>query len=93
MWPATVLNAVGIGAWNAVAMLAVIMAVPASRAGRASGVVILGFLCGLSLGGPLAGYLVDSLGRYEPVWWGCAGLMLIAAGVVAASRFAVTARH
>ncbi len=78
-WPSTILQAVGIGAWNAVAMLAIIMVVPLHMAGRASGIVMLGFLSGLSFGSPLAGFVVDQVGSYQPVWIGCLILALVAA--------------
>jgi len=78
LWPATALNAVGIGAWNAVAMLAIIMVVPRQLAGRASGVVMLGFLGGLSLGSPIAGWAVDRWGSYQPVWGVCVVLSALA---------------
>ena len=78
LWPATALNAVGIGAWNAVAMLAIIMVVPRQLAGRASGVVMLGFLGGLSLGSPVAGWAVDRWSSYQPVWGVCVALSALA---------------
>lgn len=78
LWPATALNAVGIGAWNAVAMLAIIMVVPRRLAGRASGVVMLGFLGGLSLGSPVAGWAVDRWSSYQPVWGVCVMLSALA---------------
>ncbi len=78
LWPATALNAVGIGAWNAVAMLAIIMVVPRQLAGRASGVVMLGFLGGLSVGSPVAGWAVDRWGSYQPVWGVCVLLSALA---------------
>lgn len=75
------LNAVGIAAWNAVAMLAVIMYFSTRQAGRASGIVMLGFLGGLSISAPIAGYAVDRLGDYRPVWV-AAGLLAAVAAVV-----------
>lgn len=72
LWPTSILAAVGIGAWNAVAMLTVIMYVHKSLAGRASGIVMLGFLGGLSFGAPAAGWVVDEVGSYQPVWIACA---------------------
>lgn len=62
------LSAVGIAAWNAVAMLAIIMYFSTGQAGRASGIVMLGFLGGLSVSAPIAGYAVDRTGEYWPVW-------------------------
>ncbi len=78
LWPGTALNAVGIGAWNAVAMLAIIMVVPRRLAGRASGIVMLGFLGGLSLGSPIAGWAVDRWASYQPVWGVCVLLSALA---------------
>ncbi|MGI9597254.1 MAG: MFS transporter [Acidimicrobiales bacterium] len=77
LWPSTVLFAVGIGAWNAVAMLAVIVSVPRASAGRASGIVMLGFLGGLSVGSPIAGAIVDRWDTYQPVWIGALALSVL----------------
>ncbi len=82
LWPTTVFNAVGIGAWNAVAMLAVIIMVPKAAAGRASGRVMVGFLGGLAIGSPVAGWVVDRWGTYQPVWWAALVLSLISAALV-----------
>ncbi|MEM1335921.1 MAG: MFS transporter, partial [Actinomycetota bacterium] len=60
LWPAVLLYAIGHTAWNAVANLAVIMNVPQRDAGRASGVIILGFLTGLTIAGPATGAIVDA---------------------------------
>ncbi len=76
------LNAVGIAAWNAVAMLAIIMFFSTGQAGRASGVVMLGFLGGLSIAAPIAGFAVDQSGVYWPVWAVSALLTLAAACVM-----------
>ena len=78
LWPGTVFNAVGIGAWNAVAMLAIIMVVPRALAGRASGIVMFGFLGGLSISSPLTGWVVDEWGSYQPVWVACVVLTSLA---------------
>ena len=73
------LSAVGIAAWNAVAMLAIIMFFSKAQAGRASGVVMLGFLGGMSISAPVAGFTVDRIGVYWPVWAVAAALAAIAA--------------
>ena len=62
-------------------MLAVIMYFSTRQAGRASGIVMLGFLGGLSISAPIAGYAVDRLGDYQPVWV-AAGLLAAVAAVV-----------
>ncbi len=84
LWPAVVLYAIGHTAWNAVANLTVIMKVDQRDAGRASGVIILGFLMGLTIAGPSTGALVDATGRYELVWWASAALAVISAAVLTA---------
>ena len=76
------LNAVGIAAWNAVAMLAIIMYFSKAQAGRASGVVMLGFLGGMSISAPVAGFTVDRIGVYWPVWAVAAALAAIAAALM-----------
>ncbi|NNE12051.1 MAG: MFS transporter, partial [Ilumatobacter sp.] len=76
------LSAVGIAAWNAVAMLAIIMFFSTTQAGRASGVVMLGFLGGMSIAGPIAGFVVDQLGDYRYVWAAATALTGLAAIVM-----------
>lgn len=68
LWVAAILTGFSASAWNAVGMLAVIETVPPAQAGRASGVVLLGFLSGLGLGAPVFGYSIDRLGTYGPGW-------------------------
>ena len=86
LWPAVVLYALGHTAWNAVANLAVIMNVHQRDAGRASGVIILGFLMGLTIAGPATGVIVDGTGRYEIAWWLSVGLSVVSALVLVARR-------
>ncbi len=68
LWVFAVLAAFTAGAWNVVAMLAVIGSVPMSLQGKATGVVMLGFLGGLSIAGPLTGWSVDTTGSYTVAW-------------------------
>ena len=86
LWPAVLLYACGHTAWNAVANLAVIMNVPQRDAGRASGVIILGFLMGLTIAGPATGALVDATDRYELAWWASVALAGASAAVLAGRR-------
>jgi predicted MFS family arabinose efflux permease len=79
MWPIAVLSAIGLNAWNAVAMLSVIIGVPQQQSGRASGRVVMGFMTGLTLGGFLTGLTVDATGGYETAWAGLLLLSLVAA--------------
>ncbi len=80
------LYAIGHTAWNAVINLTVIMTVPQSQAGRASGIVMMGFLLGLTISSPITGWVVDSVDTYNPVWWGAGALAASAAVVVARNR-------
>lgn len=68
MWPVAVISAVGLNAWNAVAMLYVIIGVPQQNSGRASGRVVMGFMSGLTIGGFFTGLAVDVTGAYETAW-------------------------
>jgi sugar phosphate permease len=68
-------------AWNTVGMMAVLGAVGAQSAGRASGLVLFGFYVGFAPG-PLAfGWTVDASGQYSLAWTLVAATMLMAAVV------------
>ncbi len=69
LWLFTIVSAFCLGAWNVVAMLAVIRGVPSGDAGRSTGIVMFGFLGGLSLGAPITGWLTDQTGDYQAAWW------------------------
>ncbi len=68
MWAMSLLAGFTMMSWNAVAMLAIITGVPVALAGRASGIVMLGFMSGLSIGGLAAGYVIEWTGGFETVW-------------------------
>lgn len=78
MWPAAVLSALGLNAWNAVAMLSVIIGVPQHQSGRASGRVVMGFMAGLTMGGFLTGLVADVTGGYEVAWVSLLVLSIVA---------------
>lgn len=69
VWVAAIVTGVSVSSWNSVGMLAVITEAGTDRAGRASGVVLLGFLAGLGVGPPLFGWTVDVTGSYTTMWW------------------------
>ena len=77
VWLAAATTGLSASAWNSVGMLAIIFMVPAATAGRASGVVLFGFLAGLGLGAPIFGWSVDALGTYLPGWLTAAALFAI----------------
>ncbi len=68
LWVGVVLTGVSASTWNSVGMLAVMDEAGPERAGRASGVVMFGFLAGLGLGPPAFGLAVDVTGSYAPMW-------------------------
>lgn len=86
LWIFAVLAAFTASAWNVVAMLAVIGGVDVSLQGRATGVVIFGFLGGLSIGGPLTGWSVDTTGSYDGAWIATIVLGILALAVVSGQR-------
>ena len=80
LWIGTILAGLTLGSWNTAANLAMIR--ERRGAGRASGVLIFGFLAGLTLGGPIVGRSIDTFDSYSPAWAGSAILALIATAVV-----------
>lgn len=74
VWLAAAVTGLSASAWNSVGMLAVMFMVSPTSTGRASGVVLFGFLAGLGLGAPLFGWSVDALGTYLPGWLAAAAL-------------------
>ncbi len=86
VWLAAVLTGLSGSAWNAVGMLAIIQMLPSSLAGRGSGVVLFGFLGGLSLGAPLVGWSVDTWGTYTPGWIAITVLFAVGYFVINAGR-------
>lgn len=89
VWVAAILTGFSASAWNSVGMLAVIETVTPSQAGRASGVVLLGFLGGLGIGAPAFGYSIDRLGTYGPSWTAIGVSFLLGLVVM---RFRVTVK-
>jgi len=68
IWIGAILTGIGSASWNSVGMLGLIVFAGPLAAGRASGVVLFGFLIGLGVGPPLFGWIVDSSGSYDGVW-------------------------
>jgi cyanate permease len=68
IWVAAVMTGVGPSSWNSVGMLGLIVIAGPRSAGRASGVVLFGFLIGLGIGPPLFGWIIDTTGSYSAVW-------------------------
>ncbi|MDP9494860.1 MAG: MFS transporter [Actinomycetota bacterium] len=79
--PAAILFGIGVIAWNAVGMLAVMDYSPVGLVGRGTGLVQLGFLLGIGIGAPFMGLSVDRLGVYWPGWLAVAILCLSCAVV------------
>jgi MFS family permease len=68
IWVAALLTGIGPSSWNSVGMLGLIVFAGPAKAGRASGVVLSGFLVGLGIGPPFFGWIVDTTGDYTSVW-------------------------
>ncbi len=73
-------------AWNVVGMLAIINDTPGRDTGKATGLVMLGFLGGLTVGAPLMGWVVDTTESYIIGWLMLGAFALAAAVVPGASR-------
>ena len=69
-----------------VAMLAVVRLVPTRQSGKATGVVLMGFLGGLTVSAPLVGLAVDQFDSYRPGWIALGVLALVGAAVVRSPR-------
>lgn len=78
LWLSTVVTYTSISAWNSVAMLTIITTAGPTGAGRASGVVLMGFLAGLAVSPPLFGWSVDRLETYQPGFAVVVALFLLA---------------
>ncbi len=85
MWFGVVFTGMGASSSTSVVMLAVMAEVGAERAGRASGLVMLGFLAGLGTAPTLFGWTVDLTGSYTSMW-------LISIGVLAAAALLTVRR-
>lgn len=66
LWIGAIVTGASTSAWNSVGMLAVIDEAGMAT-GRASGIVLLGFLTGLGVGPPLYGATVDATESYVPM--------------------------
>ena len=82
LWPAAIAGAFSVSAWDGVAMLRVVNGVEPDSAGRASGVVIFGFLAGLAAGAPVAGWSVDRWNTYGVAWGAALMLGLVATAAI-----------
>jgi len=84
LWPAAVLIAAGSSSWNSVGMLAVMIEAGTAATGRASGIVLFGFLSGLGIAPPIFGAIIDRTGSYDAMWFLSAATSLGAGLVIVA---------
>ncbi len=82
LYPLAVLQAFTLSAWNVVANLAMIKSVPSQLSGRATGVMMLAFLAGLTISSPLVGWIIDASGSYQIAWWTMLVFAVLGAGSV-----------
>lgn len=82
LWPAAVVIAAGSSSWNSVGMVAVMVEAGIASTGRASGVVLFGFLTGLGIAPPIFGAIIDHTGSYDTMWLLSALAAVAAAGVI-----------
>ena len=82
LWPIAVGVGFFVSAWNVVTMFALITEVPTHQSGRASGVVLFGFLLGLSIGPPVVGWSIDQTNSYDSAWIAVGVLSLLSALVM-----------
>ena len=83
LWVGVILTGLSSSSWNSVAMLAVIHHAGDERAGRGSGIVMLGFLVGLGVAPPVMGWTVDRFGTYAWVWVTALSSLVLAAALSA----------
>jgi MFS family permease len=79
LWIGAIATGVTSSSWNSVGMLAVIDHAGEEKSGRASGIVMFGFLAGLGVAPTLFGWLVDRTGSYTPMWLISVGALGLAA--------------
>lgn len=80
LWIGTVLAGMTLGSWNTAANLSMVR--ETSNAGKASGRLMMGFLLGTTVGGPLVGWSIDEFESYTPAWLTSAALALVGAAVI-----------
>lgn len=84
IWPTAVALGATSGAWLAVAVVATVRAVDATRSGQASGVVLAGFYLGMLSCPPAFGWSVDRTGSWFLGWVGVTSMFLLSALLVGA---------
>ena len=91
VWPAAIVYGGTAGAWSAVGMVAVLTEVDPRFAGRASGVVLLGFYGGFIASPMLIGALADRTGSYT-LGWSLVGAVFLGS-IAVALHWHVRRRH
>jgi predicted MFS family arabinose efflux permease len=83
-WIGVGLAGLSVAAWNSVANLAATSGVDNAAVGRASGLVVGGFLAGFATSPTLFGLTVDLTGGYDVGWAATVVLFVIASGIAVA---------
>src|SRR5690606_27064286 len=86
LWPAVALAGISLPGWYAVTLMAGVAESERASVGRASGLVLVGYMTGYTLGPVVAGAVLDAGGTYAALWTGCGLLYVTALLLVAAWR-------
>jgi predicted MFS family arabinose efflux permease len=89
LWAGALAAGASVAAWNAVGMLAVVVISDVADAGRASGLVLSGFLGGFTVSPVLFGYAADATGGYDLGW--AVTTVVLGAAVLVTWRWRATA--
>lgn len=77
LWPGLFLLGGTAASWNVVAMVALVRTLPASQAGRGSGLFLVGFFLGFVVAPPVFGITVDLTESYTVAWAIAAALFAV----------------
>jgi len=82
IWVGAILIGVSLGSWMSVGMMGAIMLSGPRRIGESTGLIMLGFGLGLTIGPVLFGWGVDTFGNYHPSWAGVTIICVAAVGMM-----------
>lgn len=86
LWSGAALAGASVGSWYVVVQLAILSEVEPDRTGSATGAVQSAFMCGMAMGAPVFGGIVQLTGSYTAAWGVGIGLSFAALGTAARRR-------